>query len=134
MFFEKLSLRQKTALLALAKRMMIADAKIRVEEDALYQILQTELGPGVRAPAQDVYGAIDVSDFDDPHSRLVLLLALAIMAYIDDNFHPSESSVLTEVIDQLGFSSELVDTALRIAERQGALVVEVEQLFEDAGV
>lgn len=133
MFFEKLSLRQKIALLALAKRMMIADAKVRVEEDALYQILRNELGPGVDAPTQDVFGPIDVSEFDDRHSRLVLLLALAIMAFIDDNFHPSESSVLSQVTEQLGFSKELVARAMDIAERQGAIVVEIENLFGTAG-
>lgn len=133
MFFEKLSLRQKTSLLALAKRMMIADAKVRVEEDALYQVLRTELGPGIEAPTQDVFGPIDVSEFDDPHSRLVLLLTLAIMAFIDDNFHPSESGVLAQVTEQIGFSREMIATAMDIAERQGAIVVEIESLFGKTG-
>ncbi|MEQ8830445.1 MAG: hypothetical protein RLW87_11610 [Alphaproteobacteria bacterium] len=133
MFFEKLSLRQKIGLLSLAKRMMIADAKVRVEEDALFQILRTELGPGIDAPTQEVFGPIDVSEFDDPHSRLVLLMTLAIMAFIDDNFHPSESGVLAQVTDQIGFPRDLIAQAMDIAERQGAIVVEIENLFAKAG-
>jgi hypothetical protein len=130
MFFEKLSARQKVALLALAKRMMIADAKVRIEEGALYDILKTEMGPGINVPTQDVFGEIDVSAFDDRYSRLVLLLTLAVMAHIDDNFHPSESSVLDAVIEGIGFSEETVATAMDLAARQGALVAEAEALFE----
>lgn len=130
MFFEKLSFRQKTSLLALAKRMMIADAKVRIEEDVLFSVLKIELGPGIEPTTQEIFGDIDVSAFDDKFSRMVLLLTLAIMAYIDDNFHPTESSVLTEVIDELGFSDELVAQVMDLAERQGALVTEVSSLFK----
>lgn len=133
MFFEKLSVRQKTALLALAKRMMIADAKVRVEEDALYHILKTELGGGIEAPTQEVFGPIDVSEFDDPHSRLVLLITLAIMAHVDDHLHDTEYMVLNEVANQVGFPLELVEKALSIAERQGDIVMEIQALFDEAG-
>lgn len=133
MFFEKLSMRQKTALLALAKRMMIADAKVRVEEDALYHVLKTELGGGVEAPTQDVFGPIDVSEFDDPHSRMVLLVTLAIMAHVDDHLHDTEYQVLNDVTNQIGFPPELVKKAMDIAERQGDIVMEIQALFTEAG-
>lgn len=131
MFFDKLSARQKVALLGLAKRMMIADAKVRIEEDTLYEILKTEMGPGIDVPTQDVFGEIDVSAFDDRYSRLTLLMTLAVMAHIDDNFHPSESSVLDAVIKGIGFSPDTVAVVMDLAARQGALVAEVEALFAE---
>ena len=54
--FDKLSLRQKTVLLALAKRMMIADSKVVIEEDALFGMLHAELGTNISTPTQDVFG------------------------------------------------------------------------------
>jgi len=99
--FDKLSLRQKTVLLALAKRMMIADSKVVIEEDALFGMLHAELGTNISTPTQDVFGEIDVSVFDDAHSQVVLILTLATMAFVDDNFHPNESSVLMKVTEQV---------------------------------
>ena len=131
--FDKLSLRQKTVLLALAKRMMIADAKVVVEEDALFSLLQSELGQGILTPTQDVFGEIDVSVFDDTHSRMVLVLTLATMAFIDDNFHPSESSVLMKVTEQVGFSASDIAAVMDIAERQGILVRDATALFTRVG-
>jgi hypothetical protein len=128
-FFDKLSLRQKSALLGLAKRMMIADALVRVEEDALYTVLKSELGPGVDAPSDYVFGEIDVSPFDDPFSQMVLVLTLSVMAYVDDNFHHSESSVLDEVKSKLNFSEDDLRIMMDIAERQGALIKDVQALF-----
>ncbi|WP_169626301.1 hypothetical protein [Pacificispira spongiicola] len=129
-FFEKLSIRQKTALLALAKRMMIADAKIRIEEDALFTLLRAEVGAGLEPPTQDVFGKIDVSLFDDRYSQLVLLMTLAVMAFVDNHFHASESSVLNEVIARLDFDEETIAQAMAMAERQGALIREVEDFFQ----
>lgn len=126
---DKLSIRQKSALLGLAKRMMIADAKVKVEEDALFQMLRNELGRSVHAPTRDVFGDIDVSAFDDKFSKLVLLIVLITMAYIDDNLHPSESTVLNEVIPMLDLPKEIVDEAMSLAERQGELVRNLVGLF-----
>ncbi|MDF1747665.1 MAG: hypothetical protein P1V34_02195 [Alphaproteobacteria bacterium] len=128
--FDKLSLRQKTVLLALAKRMMIADAKVVVEEDALFSMLHAELGASVSTPTQDVFGEIDVSVFDDTHSRIVLILTLATMAFVDDNFHPNESSVLMQVTEQVNFSASDIARVMDIAERQGRLVKDAEELFQ----
>lgn len=133
MFFGKLSLRQKNALLAMAKRMMIADSKVKPEEDIFFNILRSELGPKTYVPADEVYGEIDVSMFDDSYSRLVLLMTLAIMAYVDDSFHPKESSVLAEVIQQIGFADDIVAEAMSIAETEGNLIKQVQGLFARAG-
>ena len=129
-FFEKLSIRQKTALLALAKRMMIADAKIRIEEDTLFTLLRSEIGPGLEPQTQDVFGKIDVSLFDDRFSQLVLLMTLAVMAFVDDHFHPSESPVLNEVIANLDFDEETISSAMDIAERLGTLIRQTEEFFQ----
>ena len=126
---DKLSIRQKAALLGLAKRMMIADAKVKVEEDTLFQMLRNELGRSVHAPTRDVFGEIDVTPFDDSFSKMVLLLTLAAMAYIDDNLHPTESSVLNEIIPQLDLPKEITDEAMVLAERQGQLVREGIAMF-----
>ncbi len=130
MFFHKLSQVQKVRLLALAKRMMIADAKVRVEEDAMYGVLRTELGLGTDPPTQDVFGEIDVSPFDDTYSRLLVLLTLATMAHIDNNLHQSESDVLREVAARFGVDDATYARIMGLAERQGDLVRDFEDFFE----
>ncbi|HAD99937.1 MAG TPA: hypothetical protein DCL95_12225 [Rhodospirillaceae bacterium] len=128
--FDKLSLRQKTVLLALAKRMMIADSKVVIEEDALFGMLHAELGANLSTPTQDVFGEIDVSVFDDAHSQVVLILTLATMAFVDDNFHPNESSVLMKVTEQVNFSPSEIAAVMDLAERQGRLIKDTESLFQ----
>jgi hypothetical protein len=127
--FDKLSSRQKTVLLALAKRMMIADSKVVIEEDALFGMLHAELGTNISTPTQDVFGKIDVSVFDDAHSQVVLILTLATMAFVDDNFHPNESSVLMKVTEQVNFSPSEIAAVMDLAERQGRLIKDTESLF-----
>lgn len=128
--FDKLSLRQKTVLLALAKRMMIADSKVVIEEDALFGMLHAELGANLSTPTQDVFGEIDVSVFDDVHSQVVLILTLATMAFVDDNFHPNESSVLMTVTEQVNFTPSEIAAVMDLAERQGRLIKDTESLFK----
>lgn len=128
---DKLSMRQKSALLGLAKRMMMADSQVKIEEDTLFQMLRNELGRTVHPPTRDVFGEIDVSAFDDNFSKLVLLMTLTTMAYIDDSLHETESSVLKHVIPQLDLPPEITDKAMALARRQGALVREGIALFSE---
>jgi len=130
MFFHKLSQVQKVRLLALAKRMMIADAKVRIEEDAMYAVLRTELGLGSDPPTQEVFGEIDVEPFDDPFSRLLAVFTLATMAHIDNNLHQSESDVMREVAARFNMDDKTYARIMDLASRQGDLVREFEEFFE----
>jgi tellurite resistance protein len=97
MFLSQLSPEQKNSFLALATRMVLADGTVEPEENERLNAIRDELGPGVKAPPEEVFGTTNPAPFDTRRSRLVVLWELMVMGFADDRFHPDESAVLNEV-------------------------------------
>lgn len=97
MFLTQLTPAQKNSFLALATRMVLADGTVEPAEDEQLNAIRVEMGPGVKAPPDEVFGMTNPKPFDTRKSRLVVLWELMVMGYSDDQFHPDESAVLNEV-------------------------------------
>lgn len=131
MIFNSLNEEQRRTLFALCKRMMIADARIRREETAFLDVLRQELKLPREPMADETFGWGNLNHFPDQRSQRILILGMAIMACVDDELHPKESTVLREVLDRLDLPEDVLDEIHYVAERQGELIKRINWMLED---
>ncbi len=109
MFLSRLNQDQKKSFLALATKMALADGRVAVQEVALLEGLADTFGHDMDVPAEEIFGATNTGPFDTRASRVITLFGMFTVAFIDDNLHIDESTVLLETIAAFGFSDEEVE-------------------------
>jgi len=108
MFLNKLTLDQRKSFSALATKMALADGRVTVEEFALLDRLENLFGHKFNIPAEEIYGVTNTAPFDTRSSRVIALVGMLVVGYIDNSLHVDESTVLSETINAFGFSDQEV--------------------------
>jgi len=139
MFLQQLTARQKSSFLALVTRVMLADGEVAPEEDVVLLRLKKDLGEGVVAPAEEIFGVTNSAIFETRRLRRITYLELMVLAYSDDKIHPDESTVLTEIARAFEFDAPTVEKLSNWAARfvgsmpadQNLLKAEAETLIDE---
>lgn len=129
MFVQYLSERQQGVLLHYAHEMMRADSMVDARELSRLDVLRAQSRPGVEEEDMPIEKLSEL--FDDRLSRIVLLLELTGMGYVDEKFGPRESELVSKLADALAIDEEgVMDDIKAWVQRQFLLVKEAHQLME----
>lgn len=129
MFVQYLSERQQGVLLHYAHEMMRADSMVDARELSRLDVLRAQSRPGVEEEDMPIEKLPEL--FDDRLSRIVLLLELTGMGYVDEKFGPRESELVSKLADALAIDEEgVMDDIKAWVQRQFLLVKEAHQLME----
>lgn len=123
MFLNMLTDAQKCAFLAMATKVVMADGGVGPEEDAALEVRRAEMGGGVTAPAEQIFGPSDTAVFDTRRSQTIALLELYLLAYSDSKFDPDERPILDELRTAWGIDAAAAAEIEAWAERQAPLSV-----------
>lgn len=105
MFMREFDTEQKKAITKLAYVMMMADQRMRTEEQEIIKALGHELGVSHLLQPADFHQPVDLSLFATPASKVALMLKLFAIAYSDRQMHPDEAEVLRDYSRRLGVSA-----------------------------
>jgi len=118
MLLSRLNDRQIKSFLALATKMAMADGGISDQETVLLEYLAKTYGHVHPVFAEEIFGATNVGPFETRESRIITIIGMLTVAYVDDTFHVDESLVLTETISAFGFSEDEVARMVALAKGQ----------------
>ncbi len=104
MFLNSLSREQRISFLALAAKMALADGKVSPKEIPLLQELGDGFGHDLEFPVDSVKGPPNTTAFDTRASKVLTLLGIFVIAYVDDHLHVNEGDILGEITIAFGFS------------------------------
>lgn len=124
MFLNLLNDRQKQSFLALATKIVMADGGVVPEENVTLKVRVAEMGGGVVAPPEEIYGDANVTVFDTHQARLIVILELMVIAYSDDEFHADERPIIDDLATSFGISREDINVFENWAKRQAPLSYE----------
>lgn len=102
----------------------MADGEVVPEENVTLKVRAAEMGGGVKAPPDEIYGAPNFDVFDTPQSRTIVILELMVIAYSDDEYHEDERPIIDDFIKKFGFTDDEVARFEKWAMRQSPLSVE----------
>lgn len=117
MFLGELNDSQKGSFLALATRMILADGDVAPEEDEILEAIRDEMGGGIVALPEEVFGSTNAAVFDSRRARVIAVLEILIMAHSDSHLHIDESSVLAEICGALEISADDLEAMTAWAKR-----------------
>lgn len=106
MFLNALNHDQRKSFLALAAKMALADGHVSPQEVPLLQELGNAFGHNLEFPVDEVKGPPNIAAFDTRTSRVLALLGVFVVAYVDDHLHVDESEILGGIIYAFGFSEQ----------------------------
>ena len=106
MFLNALNETQRKSFLALAAKMALADGHVSPKEVPLLQELGNAFGHDLEFPLEEVQGPVNTAAFDSRISKVLTLLGVFVVAYVDDHLHADESEVLSQIIVAFGFSEQ----------------------------
>lgn len=101
MFVQNLNERQQGVLLHYADEVMRVDRKIDAAELMAMDMLRNQTESGVKA--EDVAIEALPELFEDRLSRVSFLLELVGMGYANEDFHPEQSELITQIALVFGF-------------------------------
>lgn len=132
MFLNLLTDRQKQSFLALATKVVMADGGVVPEENVTLDVRVTEMGGNVKAPPEEVYGAINYDIFDSRISQVIVVIELMVIAYSDEEYHEHERPIVEDLARKFGFSDEQIATFESWATRQAPLSFEGYAFVQEA--
>ncbi len=106
MFLNALTHDQRKSFLALAAKMALADGHVSPQEVPLLQELGDAFGHDLEFPLEEVEGPPNTAPFDTRASRVLALLGVFVVAYVDEHLHVDESKILGEIVYAFGFSEQ----------------------------
>ncbi len=96
MFISNLNLEQQSALLKCAEILIHSDDIVSKEEDAIWDVLKAQCDSNVVMPTNFELASLREL-FDDEKDKVSFLLELIAVAFIDDEYHEKEESLLDEI-------------------------------------
>ena len=124
MFLNLLNDRQKQSFLALATKVVMADGGVVPEENVTLNVRVAEMGGGVVAPPEEIFGDANTAVFDPPKSQFIVILELMVIAYSDEEFHADERPIIDYLAKSFGISAENMKIFEDWARRQAPLSYE----------
>ncbi|MEQ8191307.1 MAG: TerB family tellurite resistance protein [Candidatus Eremiobacterota bacterium] len=128
MFLQRLNEREKKHFLYLAQKLIKIDNKIKVVEVSLLKKLTEEMGLSMHdaVKVEDINKAWQI--FTARETRIILLVELISIGYVDDDFCASENELIKEICSAFSIS----DTKLQLIEQwvidERALSASIEKL------
>lgn len=104
MFVQNLNERQQGVLLHYADEVMRADRRIDASELMAMDMLRNQAEPSVKAedvPIEELAGL-----FEDRLSRVSFLLELVGMGYVNEDFDPRQSDLITQIAGAFSFHAD----------------------------
>lgn len=129
MFMREFDIEQKKAITKLAYAMMVADDRMRAEEQEIVKALTHELGVAHLMQPTDFHLPADLSLFRTPKAKLALMLKLFAIAYSDRQMHPEEAEVLREYGRRLGVPARQFDELNEWGQRHYLLVEQAKAML-----
>ena len=106
MFVGKLNDAQRRSFMALVTKMALADAKVKPEEVNVLEEFTAMIGAGMKIPPEAIYGPTNVEVFDTRESRVIVILAMLVVAFSDEHFHIDEPTVLNDTAAAFNFGGD----------------------------
>jgi hypothetical protein len=106
MFLDELDKSQASALLAFARELMASDGIESDDEEAFYERIVREMDAHTVNPRMFPDRSTRLAAFDGRRERLIALIALQQMAYIDGTFSVPEIEYVTDLADDWSISEE----------------------------
>lgn len=133
MFLNILTERQKQSFLALATKVVMADGEVVPKENVTLNVRVAEMGGGIKAPPEEIYGEPKFDVFDSQQSQTIVILELLVIAYADGEFHEYEQPIINQLIEKFGISPARLGQFEDWAKRQSPLSVEGWAFISEAG-
>jgi uncharacterized tellurite resistance protein B-like protein len=124
MFLNLLTERQKQSFLALATKVVMADGAVVPEEHVMLNVRVAEMGGGIKAPPEEIYGEPNFAVFDTQRARIIVLLELMVIAYSDGEYHEDERPIIRQLAEKFEIGEADMEQFEDWAKRQSPLSVE----------
>ncbi len=124
MFLNLLSERQKQSFLALATKVVMADGGVVPEEHVTLNVRVAEMGGGIKAPPEEIYGEPNFAVFDTQQARIIVVLELMVIAYSDGEYHDDERPIISQLSKAFGIGATEMLQFEDWAKRQSPLSAE----------
>jgi hypothetical protein len=129
MFLHILNDAQQTALLALARQFIGADAVLADEEHNQLELMMAEAGWDFDQEVPDGPMADLAAAFDTRPAKMAALLEIIGVGHADETFSPEEDAFVQALTEKLGLTAEDVSRAETWVLRQLALAREARDLL-----
>jgi len=103
MFVHLLTPQQQISLIRTAEQLIASDNVIAKEEEAILQILRDQISQDIQSAEKFELSSIKQL-FDTKKQKIAFLMELVGIALIDEEFHSSERSLITEIASLLNVS------------------------------
>ena len=110
MFLYDLTDRQKEAFLIVGIQFIHIDGVVTIDEKKLFELMRREASVEIPPGAREFNRLELIEAFDTDESKIILLLELLHLGYIDGEFSPPEHEFLLEFADKLGFTEDQLTT------------------------
>ncbi len=110
MFISDLSDSQKEAFLIVGIQFIHCDGEVTIDEKKLFELMRREASVEIPPRAEEFNKLELIEAFDTDQSRIILLLELLHLGYIDGEFSKPEHDFLLEFADKLGFTEDQLTT------------------------
>lgn len=110
MFLDDLTDSQKKAFLIVGVQFIQIDGVVTNEEKALFDLMCREAAVDIPTGAQEIDKLEAIEPFDTPKSKIILLIELLKLGYIDGEFSQPEHDFLMELVNKLGFTQDQLTT------------------------
>lgn len=131
LFLNLLNDRQQRTFLAMATKLLLADGRFTLQEEAALETRVLEMGGEVRAPHSQVTGAPDLQVFDTRRSRTVVVMELYILMMADDHAHAAEEALMSQWLTAFSITPEKADRLRAWAAMAAPVAVEALALLKD---
>lgn len=103
MFLHLLTPQQQISLIKTAEQLIASDNVIAKEEESILQILKDQISADIKSSEKFELSSIKTL-FDTKKQKIAFLMELVGIALIDEEFHSSERSLITEIASLLSVS------------------------------
>lgn len=130
MFFERFSLSQKKAFLALAQKMIEADSRIENKERLYLLYIKNEMGFETDVAIPSLSLDQITNEFKTTHSKLWMMLELIGVAHIDDEIAESEQQLVRDVAKKLNIKNNTIEELKEIVLRNKELIKKFQDIVK----
>ncbi len=110
MFICDLTDSQKKAFLIVGIQFIHIDGEVTIDEKKLFELMRREASVEIPPDAKNLDRLELIEAFDTDQSKIILLLELLHLGYIDGEFSQPEHDFLLEFSEKLGFSEDQLTT------------------------
>ena len=129
MFVHYLNERQQGVLMHYADEIMRVDNAVDADELVHMDVIRKQVEPGVKAEDAPVEKLPEL--FEDRASRTAFLLELVGMGYVNEDFDPRQSKLVTDIAGVFGVADDALSDIKSWVQEQLSLVKRAHRMMED---